>query len=207
MWQNRHLWAIGFGFRTTRICAPFHHALGAHALSHRSTWDIFWFPCLFFMEPGVPLKWNFILSSMIFSFLGGKYKTITGLRPNITLTSLRLFSQLRSTNLFFVRFLEQPRLPNTKRQHNHLGNLQLSVFTTLTSRLQKGPWTHGCCFEVFIFFWFWIHTASAPSTAGTHTDGGAVIRKPGSAWLKGTPAMENELQTHILVDKQKSCKT
>jgi len=28
-----------------------------------------------------------------------------------------------------------------------------------------------------------------PSTAGTSTDGGAVIRKPGSAWLEGTPAI------------------
>jgi len=38
------------------------------------------------------------------------------------------------------------------------------------------------------FFWFWIHTASVQSTAGTSTDGGTVIRKPGSAWLEGTPA-------------------
>jgi len=30
-----------------------------------------------------------------------------------------------------------------------------------------------------------------PSTAGTSTDGGAVIRKPGSAWLEGTPAMDH----------------
>jgi len=28
--------------------------------------------------------------------------------------------------------------------------------------------------------------APAPSKAGTHTDGGAVIRKSGSAWLEGT---------------------
>jgi len=34
-----------------------------------------------------------------------------------------------------------------------------------------------------------MHTASALSTAETHTDGGAVIRKPGSAWLEGTPAI------------------
>jgi len=33
-------------------------------------------------------------------------------------------------------------------------------------------------------------TASVPSTSGTHTDGSAVIRKPGSAWLEGTPAMD-----------------
>ena len=30
-----------------------------------------------------------------------------------------------------------------------------------------------------------------PRTAGTHTDGGAGIRKPGSAWLEGTPAMNH----------------
>jgi len=29
-----------------------------------------------------------------------------------------------------------------------------------------------------------------PITTGTHTDGGAVIRCPGSAWLEGTPAMD-----------------
>jgi len=34
-------------------------------------------------------------------------------------------------------------------------------------------------------FFFEIHTASTPITS-THTDGGAVIRKPGSAWLEGT---------------------
>ena len=38
-------------------------------------------------------------------------------------------------------------------------------------------------------FFFWIHTASAPIKSGTHTDGGAVIRKTGSAWLEGTPAI------------------
>jgi len=26
-----------------------------------------------------------------------------------------------------------------------------------------------------------------------HTDGGAVIRKPGSAWLEGTPAMDHRM--------------
>jgi len=30
-----------------------------------------------------------------------------------------------------------------------------------------------------IFFWFRIHTADATITSGMHTDGGAVIRKPG----------------------------
>jgi len=30
-----------------------------------------------------------------------------------------------------------------------------------------------------------------PSTAGTSTGGGAVVRKPGSAWLEGTPAMDH----------------
>ena len=31
-------------------------------------------------------------------------------------------------------------------------------------------------------------------TSGTHTDGCTVIRKPGSAWLEGTPAMEPGLE-------------
>jgi len=34
-----------------------------------------------------------------------------------------------------------------------------------------------------------MHTASTTITAGTHTDKGAVIRKPGSAWIEGTPAI------------------
>jgi len=38
----------------------------------------------------------------------------------------------------------------------------------------------------------WNPQVSAPITSGTHTDGGAVIRKPGSAWLEGTPAMDHE---------------
>jgi len=50
-------------------------------------------------------------------FLGWR---MTNLGRMLTL-SLRL-SQLRLTNLFFVLFLEQPRLPNADRQHNHLEN-------------------------------------------------------------------------------------
>jgi len=47
----------------------------------------------------------------------------------------------------------------------------------------------GIWWDWLFYFWFWIHTASAPITSGTHTDEGAVIRKPGSAWLEGTPAI------------------
>ena len=50
------------------------------------------------------------------------------------------------------------------------------------------------CVDIF-WFWFWIHTASAPNTAGTSTDGGAVIRKPGSAWLEGTSAMDRRINS------------
>ena len=45
----------------------------------------------------------------------------------------------------------------------------------------------------------------APSTARTHTDGGVVIRKPGSAWLEGTPTMDhgmNGKRTHIQSNKR-----
>ena len=41
-----------------------------------------------------------------------------------------------------------------------------------------------------VFFWFGLDSepqASAPITSGMHTDGGAVKRKPGSFWFKGTP--------------------
>ena len=41
------------------------------------------------------------------------------------------------------------------------------------------------------FFGFWIHTVSAPITSGTHTDGGVTIRKLGSDWLLGTPAVDH----------------
>ena len=44
-------------------------------------------------------------------------------------------------------------------------------------------------FIIFFLVWFGIHTASETSTAETHPDGGSVIRKPGSAWLEGTPAL------------------
>jgi len=40
--------------------------------------------------------------------------------------------------------------------------------------------------------WYPTHSSSVWDTqrAGTHTDEGAVIRKPGSTWLEGTPAMD-----------------
>jgi len=38
-----------------------------------------------------------------------------------------------------------------------------------------------------------MHTASAPRTAGTSIDGGAVTREPGSAWLEGISAMDHGL--------------
>ena len=41
------------------------------------------------------------------------------------------------------------------------------------------------------FLLFWNPQASAPITSGTHIDGGTVIRKPGSAWLEGTLAMDH----------------
>jgi len=37
----------------------------------------------------------------------------------------------------------------------------------------------------------WNPQSSAPITSGTHTDGGAVRRKPGSAWFEGTPAIDH----------------
>jgi len=43
------------------------------------------------------------------------------------------------------------------------------------------------------FFLVWDPQASAPITSETHTDRGAVIRKPGSAWLEGTPAMDHRI--------------
>jgi len=44
----------------------------------------------------------------------------------------------------------------------------------------------------FVLFCFFNNTASAPITSGTPHRWGAVtwIRKPGSAWLKGTPTMD-----------------
>jgi len=41
-----------------------------------------------------------------------------------------------------------------------------------------------------LFFLGWNQQASAPITSGTHADGGAVIRKPGSAWPEGTPTID-----------------
>ena len=61
---------------------------------------------------------------------------------------------------------------------------------------------------IFFFFGFESNTASAPSTAETHTDG-AVIRKPGSAWLKGTPAVSSIFMFGfiIVVKKERKQKT
>jgi len=42
-------------------------------------------------------------------------------------------------------------------------------------------------FVCSIFFW---GLDPHPSTSGTSTCGGVVMRKPASAWLEGTPAME-----------------
>ena len=38
------------------------------------------------------------------------------------------------------------------------------------------------------FIYFFGFNSTQPITSGTHTDEGAVIRKPGSAWLEDTPA-------------------
>jgi len=41
------------------------------------------------------------------------------------------------------------------------------------------------------FFFFGFESTLLARQAGTKTDGDAVIRKPGSAWLEGTPAMDH----------------
>ena len=51
-------------------------------------------------------------------------------------------------------------------------------------------WPNRKALPQFLVFLFCHHRASAPITSGTHTEWGAVIRKPGSAWLKGTPTMD-----------------
>ena len=56
-------------------------------------------------------------------------------------------------------------------------------------------------YGIFCFiFWFWIHTASETSTAETHTDGGAVIKKPGSAWFEGIPAISITFMLYFIID-------
>jgi len=40
------------------------------------------------------------------------------------------------------------------------------------------------------FFGFESTQLARQITSRTHKDGGAVIKKPGSAWLEGTPAMD-----------------
>jgi len=51
----------------------------------------------------------------------------------------------------------------------------------------------------------WNPQASASITSGTHTGGGAVIRKPGSAWLEGTPAIDHRMngkRIHMLANER-----
>jgi len=53
--------------------------------------------------------------------------------------------------------------------------------------------------------WLEIHTASMPITSGTHTDGGAEIRKSGSAWPEDPPAVDhgiNGKRTHMYSNKR-----
>ena len=42
-----------------------------------------------------------------------------------------------------------------------------------------------------LFFLFGFESTLLARQAGTKTDGDAVTRKPGSAWLEGTPAMDH----------------
>jgi len=61
---------------------------------------------------------------------------------------------------------------------------------------------------IYIYIYiFGIHTASTPITSGTHTDGGAVTRKPGSAWLEGTPAKNIIFMFFTQICKQKMNRT
>jgi len=112
--------------------------------------------------------------------------------------------QRAKPNFHHARAPHQPRAPEAQYSQAqlplHLG-YQLAD-NTLTILDDHGG-HHGKHIYVFLqymfilhkhcnsfwFFWFEIHTTSTPITSGTHTDGGAVIRKPGSAWLEGTPAV------------------
>jgi len=78
-----------------------------------------------------------------------------------------------------------PRQDHVYRTVDESFRFHMNKFDEMRCKLDS---TENLC---FFFFWFRIHTASAPITAGTHTDGGAVIRKPGSAWLEGAPAMDH----------------
>jgi len=94
-----------------------------------------------------------------------------------------------------------------KTDHNNGG---LACILGLTNPHNQSPQLPEHVVDLFFWvFWFCRHTVSAPSTAGTHspagqlrfeihtasmpsgthTDGGAVIMKPRSAWLEGTPAI------------------
>jgi len=60
------------------------------------------------------------------TFSGGEYPTESLEKGRTWTLSLRLSQlRLRLTDFCFVLILEQPRLPNAERQHNHLRNPQL----------------------------------------------------------------------------------
>jgi len=87
-------------------------------------------------------------------------------------------------------------------------SLALSLgMTTAPARGLDHAWSYVSPYSqaAVIFFWFWIHAASAPSTAGTSTGGSAVIRKPRSAWFEGTLAngrWENGKRIHMKLNQR-----
>jgi len=87
-----------------------------------------------------------------------------------------------------LRFYNVASSPGSPRPHLLEGHRKLVGSSAIPGR-------------VFCFlFWFRIHTASAPSTAGTSTHGGAVIREP-LARRHSRNGPWNTWQTHTHVVK------
>jgi len=58
---------------------------------------------------------------------------------------------------------------------------------------------------IFVFVFVWNPQASTPITSGTHTDGGAVIRKPGSPWLEDSAIQDTPTMDHGVMANTYTC--
>ena len=97
----------------------------------------------------------------------------------------------------------QNRTQNTQRAQHRQKDRQRRKYTH-TTQLSREPADSQKQANRQLPFFFLV-VESTQLARQLHTDGGAVIRQPGSAWLEGTPAMENQMngkRVHMYSNKQ-----
>ena len=109
--------------------------------------------------------------SIFFCFLGGEYSTSVSL--TLPHSGLRVFTS------YILQETARQSVCAPGAGFNSLQFCRLVAYRwRVVSLVPNNSPVRGSPFGLPSpsLFCFWIHTASAPSTAGTHTDGGAVIR-------------------------------